>query len=703
MSLKINQLLPDVMGVCINLNVFPWNNSAARLYMCGNMVPKSVVTVGRTTRKIVSGFETQYGDLARKIVAPANMTVEQVFFIESLQGNGVITDEWNSIWVVFKNDEKNAYDVLELPRYNTQNTYIGFEYVYDKDMMRRLFEERNPTFRKGDVFARSPRVSESGEWQFGMETRVAAVSSHRTEEDGIVITESYARNRMRCMFKHDREFNWNEDEYVPVFLYGPDDNPRPFPENGETIRPDGLVMAFRKRVTENALVSLTKKSLRQPDYLYDLLFYAPKGCKVMGIEVTSDRMKNQSHNRSTDYIDQEHNRMLTQMEKAANDHYMRIISWYEQKTFANGKIEPPITFEMDTFMRNAYYNYTVDYRGQTKQINPLYRMFKNTRKKDWNVKILLKEEVVGRSKFKLSGMNGDKGVAVTVIPDNESYMYEDGTYAEIIINNTPAFRRQIFGMLMEMSINFINMNVHKEVVAARAAGDYKTAWAKLNEFYHAANPDFGALVDSVYVTDEERYEHVDYVAKDQISVQYRSDTPVVGADIINRLREKYSYKPQHAWFVNALGERVKTENPVLITSMYYMLLDKFGTDMSSQAMPKSNLFGMPAKLNDQDKYGNWHRDIWNRNSGETESRLRISQSGTEEMLKNLAMAYSPDLRRLVPSRIIRANDPFEIKQIVRPHEYQLNAAVAMGQSMLSDSGYTVRAERPSDLSTNIGE
>ena len=703
MALKINRLYPDLMGVCINLNVFPWNNSAARLYMCGNMIPKSVVTVGRTTRKIIAGFEKQYGETARKLAAPANMTVEQVFYVESLSGEGVVTDAWKSIYVVFKNDEKNAYDVLELPRYNTQNTYIGFEYVYDKEMIRRLFDEKNPTFRKGEIFGYSPRISESGEWQFGMETMVAASSDHRTEEDGIVITESYARDRMRCMFKHEREFSYNEDEYVPVFLYGTDDNPRPFPENGEAVRPDGLVMAFRKRVTANALVSLTKKALRKVDYLYDVRFYAPAGCKVMDVDVTSDRMKNQSNNRSTEYIDQEHNRMLTQLEKAANEFNMRIISWYETKNYHNGKIEIPITFELDTFIRNAYYNYTVDYRGQTKQINPLYRVFKRTRKKDWNIKILLKEEMIGRSKHKLSGLNGDKGVAVTVIPDAEAYTYPDGTRAEIIINNTPAFRRQIFGMLMEMSINFINLNVHREMKALREAGEYKQAWNKLFEFYSTASPEFGELVDSVYQTDEEKAEHVDYVANDQITLQFRSDSKVVGADIIKALRAKYSYKPQRAYFVNSLGERVLSENPILITSMYYMLLDKFGTDMSAQAMPKSNLFGMPAKLNEQDKYDNWHRDIWNRNSGETESRLRISQSGTQEMEKNLAMAYSPDLRRLVPSRIIRANDSFEIKQIVRPEEYQLNAAISMGSSMLSDSGYTVRLGRPSDNTNNLEE
>jgi hypothetical protein len=47
-------------------------------------------------------------------------------------------------------------------------------------------------------------------------------------------------------------------------------------------------------------------------------------------------------------------------------------------------------------------------------------------------------------------------------------------------------------------------------------------------------------------------------------------------------------------------------------------------------------------------------------------------------------------------RIIRANDPFDIDQIVRPEEYINNRAVKMAAGMLSDSGYTIRHELPSD-------
>lgn len=693
--MKISQIKPDYLGVCINLNVFPFVNSAARLYMCGNMIPKSVVTAGRTTRRIITGFERQYGSQARRVVAPANMTVEELFYVESLQGGNRLTDEWNPIYIVFKNDEKNSYDVLELPRYNTQNSYIGFEYVYDKDVMRRL--KKDATFAKGTIFGISPRVSETGEWMFGMETNVAAMSSHMTEEDGIVITESYARDKMRCMFKHEREFGWMENDFIPLELYGDDANPRPFPENGENIRPDGIAMGFRQRITENALVSLTHKALRKPDLTYDRLQYCSPNALVMGVEVFSERFKGRSHNKQ--YTEQGYCKMINHYERAYNQFCNNIILWYERKNRANGGNEIPITERLDTLIRWAYANRTVNiFGGEASKLNTTQRSFKRTNLKDWNVKIVMKEDIIGRAKFKLTGMNGDKGVAVKVIPDDHAPMYPDGTRAEVIVNNTPAFRRQIYAMLMELSINFINIQIHKEVLVLRSEGKYDEAYAKLLEFYETGFPDFAQIIKDTLIDKEAQHEHVDYVAKDKITVQARSDASLFGVDIINALRKKYKYKPQKATFVNSLGERVETKNPILISSLYYMLLDKFGTDMSSQALPKSNLFGMPAKLNDTDKYGSWHRDIWNRNTGETEGRARINQAGTQETIKLLSMAYSPEVRTSIVQRLIRADDPFNINQIVKPEQYSSNRAVQMGASMLSDSGYTLRHEIESDRS-----
>lgn len=684
-----NQRHPATMGVCINLVNFPQVSSPTRQYMTGNMVPKSVVTNGASERKMLAGFEYQYAEQARKVIAPSNMLVEGVFYVGSLTGRGEMTDQWNTIYVIFKNDEKNKYDVLELPRYNTQNTYVGFEFVYNKDVMRKL--TKGATFAKGTIFAKSPRISDSGEWCFGMDLKVCPASFHQTEEDGIVITESCARDKLQCMFEHQRKWSWNEQDWIPLMLYGD----KPFPESGECIRPDGIVMGFRRRVPENALVSLTRKALTIPDYDHDQLLMAPPNSEVMSVEVLSDRMKDRSNNRSTDYIEQTHTVLLDRYERKQNEMWNNIIHWENTKIAANRGDDIPMTDALDNLVRFARGNYTRN--SLTDKPNPLFRGIKRVKLKDWNVTIKLRERVDGRTKFKMAGMNGDKGVIVRIIKDHEAPRYADGTVCDVIVNNTPAFRRQIYSMLMEQSINFININVHKEVVAARKQGDYVKAYGLLLQFYETGFPDFADIVKDVFITDQDKEEHVDYVAKTQISVQTRSDARLFGVDIIRELRKVYSYKPEQIIFTNSLGETVKSVNPVPITNQHFMLLDKFGTDMSAQSLPVSNLYGMPAKLNENSKYSSFIRDVWNRNSGETESKLRTSQTGPKEMIKQLAMAYSPELRTMMVKRILRAEDPFDIDQIVKPEEYSLNRAVNMAGGMLADSGYAIRQELPTDL------
>ena len=686
-----NEMDPALQGVCSNLVVFPWISSPTRMYMVGNMIPKSVDTNGRSERKIIAGSEYQYAKGARRIEAPSNMIIEEVFYVHSPNVSGDITDKWSEMWLLFKNDELNAYDILVLPKYNTQNTYIGFEYVYDEAIMSRI--DKGARFPKGTVFGKSPRISKSGEWMFGMDLKVCTGSFHFNEEDGIAITDWAATEKLKCMFKHSRAFSWNEDEYVPLLINGTDEDPKPLPESGERIRPDGIVMGFRKRNSRTALTTLTKKALRTPDLNHDILFHAPINSEVMSVEVLSERMKDRSNNRSTDYVEQTHTKQMDRYERRQNDMWNSVIRWYNTRLSANAGNDLPLSNQLDTFIRLAFANYT---RSSLGKVNTLFRGNKRVKLKDWNVTILLREMVPGRVKFKMTGMNGDKGVIVKIIPRHMAPRYADGTVCDVIINNVPAFRRQIFSMLLEQSVNFINMHVHREVVALRKVGNYEEAFAKLLMFFDTGFPEFGELVRDTIFEPDIIAEYVDHVAKTQLSVQVARNTRLYGVAIIRALREVYSYKPERILFTDSLGEEVMSDNPVLITHQHFMLLDKFGTDMSAQSLPLANPFGMPTKPNDMHKYGDFLQNKPNRNKGETEARLSNSQSGPQEINKNLALANSPELRTRANRRIIRADDPFDIDQIVKPEEYQFNSAVGMAASMLSDSGYSLRRELASD-------
>lgn len=158
--------------------------------------------------------------------------------------------------------------------------------------------------------------------------------------------------------------------------------------------------------------------------------------------------------------------------------------------------------------------------------------------------------------------------------------------------------------------------------------------------------------------------------------------------------------PQKATWVNSLGELQETANPIMISIQDLILLDKFGSDMSAQCMPKSNLFGMPAKMSDSDRYSLPMNDKGNKNTAETEGRWVTSQSGGQEVVKLFSLAYSPENRISAVRRFVRADDVFNIPQIIKPPEYVNNRALNMSVSMMKDSGLSLRNELPSDRVSN---
>lgn len=688
-----NQIHPSLVGVGINLNLFPWSTAASRLLMCGNYIPKAVPVSGRSVRRLTTGFERQYGKRTRKIFARANMVVDGVFYQRNIQPNETLIDNWTEVQVVFFNEELGKYDVLEMPKYNTQNSYIAWEYVYNKELMRRLMV--GATYKKGDVFGHSPNLSETGEWTPGLEVNVAGLSHSATEEDAIIFYTDFI-DMIKATFEHKRGYSWDESEWIPLNLYGTKDHPRAFPENGEKVRKDGIVMGFRKRYGGNALTSLTKKALMQPDTTYDYLLYAPVGSEVQSVVVKSDRNKNRANNRSIEKLSQPHNHLLEQYEAANNTYQNEVKNWYFKTARKYNDGEIPMTGALWQVVYKALGNITFD--TALNKYNMTKRSTRNKVDKDWTVTIILKEDVRGKVRFKLSDMQGCKGVGVLVLPSEMAPVDDYGRRAHIVVNRTPSFRRQIYGALMEASINFINLHVHDRVKLLLGQGNPTQAWDELTTFYRTVSPEYGKLIDDNYFAADARMDHLQYVADNMISVQRRSDSKLFGVDIIRALQKQYgNVKPTPVTYIDEMGHTIRTLEPCMISSSYYILLDKFGTEMSSQSLPKLSLFGMGTRLNKADKYREPFRDVGDRNTGETEGRNKISQMGGQETAKVLALSYSPQAIRMATKRIIRADNPFRVKQIIKPEEYITNRMLRIGKNMLSDTGYCVRRERPSDI------
>lgn len=690
-----NQIKPSTAGVAIGMNTNRIIDSPSRLYMLGKNQGKAAVIWGSTPRKYISGDEQEYGETARKIKTTSEVEVEEVFFVRNIN-NQKDPNFWGTYYVIVKNLETGYYDIIEMPKFHTQNMELGFEFHYDKDLIRNI--RKGARFKKGTVFGSSARIGESGEWFPGVQTKVAAMSSAYTEEDAVVIFESYAK-KIGVTFKRTHDFQWNEDEYIPLNLYGDSTFFQPFPLPGEQVRPDGIVMGFRKKDPNAGMVGLTTAALMEPDGTYDILFYSSSNCVVADILVETERYKNQANNKKAEKRTQVHTELLERIEEQQNEFANSIVRWYKSKKKQYLE-NPPITKELWNFIVfNGLGAITKDFTTPSSngRFNKVKRKMHHIRFKDWRVKIDLKEDVEGKVRFKNTGMDGNKSVIMKILPDEYAPVDDYGVRAEMIVGNFPSFKRQIFNALMELDINFINIHVYPDIVKAYHEGDYKKAWDIAYKFYDTVSPEMSALADEF--GPDERMEHLHWIMKDEneFSVLGNPTDDTVGIKIIERLNKAYpNIKPTPVTFKNEFGEIKRTKHPIVISSVYYIMLDKFGDSISCQSTPKLNIFGLPTSLSKHERAREFYRATLNRNVGETEGRLYINQKGGAAAVRALALANSAFLLEEAVRRLIRAENPFTIEQIVKPGEEQKNHSLQVIKNMLSDSGIVLRTECEND-------
>lgn len=297
------------------------------------------------------------------------------------------------------------------------------------------------------------------------------------------------------------------------------------------------------------------------------------------------------------------------------------------------------------------------------------RKMGNIQLKDWRVQIFLREDVEGKVRFKNTGMDGNKSVIMKILPSHMAPVDDYGNRADMIVGNTPGYKRQIYNSFMELDINFVNIHLYPKIMAEYKAGNYEAAFKIARDFYDTVSPEQAAIVDKF--TEEQRIAHLHWIAADEneFSALGNNTNDLQGVKIIERLVDNYpEIQPTPVTYENEFGETIRTRHPIIISSVYYIMLDKFGDDISCQSTPKLNIFGLPTSLSKHERARDFYRATLNRNVGETEGRLFVNQKGGAAATRMLALANSAELLEMGVKRIIRSDNPFLIPELVKPGE-----------------------------------
>jgi len=275
-----------------------------------------------------------------------------------------------------------------------------------------------------------------------------------------------------------------------------------------------------------------------------------------------------------------------------------------------------------------------------------------------------------------------KGVDCATRKDEDMPVDENGNRADVVIYGGSTVKRMNIGRMYEQFLNAASRDLTHRL--RRECGldaklkptQYQIAqlngqpiidwcWEKLLGYYHIVTP---LQYDMLMVDNEDpnaRFRHVSSVLKDGIYLYFPPDNPVNNLEMVMAVRDS-EYCPHYGpvTYRDNAGRMVTTSGPVLIGSLYMIMLEKTGEDWSGAASVKTQHFGVPAKLSNYDKQTSPGRQAPVRGLGESETRLFTTTVGPQATMELLDQSNNPDSHRMATETILKSTFPTNIDRAV---------------------------------------
>ena len=660
-----NELCAELTGV---MSINPWVpvTSASRLAMDYSHISQALVISGVEPQQCFTGMAREFGKYT--FSAKANDDIEIIRIIPRYQRTAGVDsiDKNPQLTVIYQITETRQIGVMEITDWCSYHQSFGFKYKKNKENINRL--KLGAAIPKGTIFADSPAVRSDGNYGFGVNLRTAFMSLPGVSEDGFIITRK-ALEKLKFKTYHKRVIKYG-NTWFPLNIYGNAENPKVFPEIGETVREDGLLMALRSFDPLMAPCEQSIEALMSPNYVFDKFVYVPPGGKVVDIKVYSDRRHNPVEIGPMDHVVSKYCEQLRK-------YYKTIVEVYKKLKQERGE-SLSLTPAFQTLVKRALI--ITDNEDSPIQFN--YHSDKLDR---WRIEIIVEVEVTPNLGFKLSGISGDKGVICTIVDDeNEMPVDANGNRAEIVASDASTANRENPGRMFEQYFNaaardtrvrlikILGLNEKdiivsnlEELISQRQTLD--TAFDHLLGYYKIVMPHiYEAMISGRYKKSKA------YALASVISEKIYNNLPVniqkPFVQIVQELEKEYpqTYGPVTFEYTNDEGVRqtITSKEKVRIGDVYFMLLEKTGDQRSAVSTAPLQQAGVLARMGPHDRYSVPVRSNPVRVLGEAEVRAIGAACGPELACEIVDRNTSHASMEAITTNVLTADVPTNIENVV---------------------------------------
>ncbi len=679
-----NELHMELLNIC-SMNPLDAHISSSRKQMFSSHLGQCLVLNGSTVKRLQSGAEREFGKYTFSTKIPVDCQVLKVIprykLIHGLDSVLKVQEDNPETLVIYENVHTKEVGCVSIQNYTTNHPYFGFR---NKITSEAAALRQDATVPAGTILTNSPSVDADGNYRYGLEMNIAYMSHPATSEDGILVREG-ALKKLRFK-KYESRFVEFGNKSFPLNTYGNEKEFKAFPNIGDPIRGDGLLMALRRyektdqsHDRELSLITQSVYDLMEVDHVFDKRIYADgAGGRVVDIRVHHDT---QANNPPTPMgMDAQ----ALRYDEARRIYYGEIVhTWkrLERERRESLKITPE-------FHRMVYEALGVVHETKER----IFKLYRKSALDDWRIEFVIEYEVTPTIGFKLTGSSGNKGVICKILPDDQMPRDADGNIADILMDPSSVVNRMNPSTFYEPYINAYSRDTSKQIRqwfglqegdrhALRAIQEiegnnhtlFDQVWKYLMRYYEIVSPRMHALfVGGTYKRTPA--EHLAAIVKDGIYIWKPTDCPRETSDIVRMLEVEYTSCYGPVTYVGNSGRRVTTKVPVRIGSTYMILLEKTADDWSAVSSGRTQHYGVLAQVGNQDKYSMPHRDQPIRTWGEAEIRNARAYCGARLTAEVLDRNNNPESHRSVVYAILESDFPTVIYNAVDRTKIPLGGA-----------------------------
>lgn len=638
---------------------------------------------------VLTGVEYPFGDFAFADEMPEDGRIVAVVPRYPLSSDPK-TIRKNPETVVFYLKTDNTLDYFTVTAWGKYHPHFGYTKKMHESNLAKLAENR--LIPKGTKFATSPGVADDGCYMTGINANVAYVDDEMLDQDGMVFREGFVKDNLYIDIYEEIEVSLGSKAFG-INLLGDDKEHIMFPEIGDYIRHDGLVMVKRGYHAMNSPITMSKRSLRTPDatgadeFVYSRptpLHEGDDPSKVMAGEVVDIiAIRNPKAKRMLPPT------MSTQLERYAwaFQTFQTNLLKIEQRLLGQIRRNNPearlkMTPRCQILLKNA--------RGMTsfganKFQGATEFQKRRARMDEWTVTFVIRHRREATKGDKFAGQMGDKGVMVQKLPDSyfppgvDVMVAASSTIGRTNLNRkfVPRLATAAYDLTEDTckELGFIyGKPIDRERIDMVDDTLFQKVMARIIRFYQICSPQLYQRYKYVSNTEKEWRDHLFYVLNEVIHPLTPIDNPVNEGDVIIHLQhEGYLKDYQPITYRNASGKIETTKNPVPVLRTHLIYLDKIAEDGSATSAGKVQHHGLLASRTNNERYQYNFRNVSTRNIGYHEGEILGCDSRSPELVAELIdRSNNPNVMRAIMEKLLTDEKPTGLHSLVDRNEHPLN-------------------------------